>query len=155
MSPNVSPNPGAPTAPRMCFINLPVTDLARARAFYEAIGFTNEPRFTDGTAAAMVWSETIHVMLLTREKWATFTTRPIPPAGHSEVMVCLSCTDRGEVDRMAAAAAPAGGTTDPNPSQDHGVMYGRSLADPDGHVWEVMWMDPAFAAGETSPATAA
>ena len=139
------------TTPRMLFVNLPVSDLPRARAFYDALGFTNEPRFSDDTAAAMVWSDTIHVMLLTHAKWASFTTRPIAPTGSSEVMLCLSCADRDEVNRMADAAAPSGGTSDVNPAQDHGFMFGRSLADPDGHVWEVMWMDPAVAAGEAIP----
>ena len=142
-----------PSPPRMIFVNLPVSDLDRARAFYAALGFVNEPRFTDATAAGMTWSDTIHVMLLTRAKWESFTDRPIPPATHSEVMICLSCTSREEVDRIAGAAAPAGGVTDVNPSQDHGFMFGRSLADPDGHVWEVMWMDPAVASGESIPQT--
>jgi len=134
--------------PRMIFVNLPVTDLPRAMAFYSALGFVNEPRFTDKTAAAMQWSDTILVMLLTRPKWASFTDRPIPDAGSSEVMLCVSCDSREEVDRMTDGAAAHGGTADVNPSQDHGFMYGRSFADPDGHVWEPMWMDPAVASGE-------
>jgi predicted lactoylglutathione lyase len=133
--------------PRMIFVNLPVRDLPAACAFYAALGFTNEPRFTDETAAAMVWSETIVVMLLTHAKWATFTDKPLPPADSCGVMLCLSCTDRAEVDRLADAAGPAGGTSDANPPEDHGFMFSRSLADPDGHVWEVMWMDPAVANG--------
>lgn len=132
---------------RMIFVNLPVRDLPTARAFYEALGFTNEPRFTDDTAAAMVWSETIVVMLLTHAKWATFTSKPLPQDGSCGVMLCLSCVDRGEVDRLAGAAGPAGGITDANAPEDHGFMFSRSLADPDGHVWEVMWMDPAVAEG--------
>ncbi|MFC3174767.1 VOC family protein [Novosphingobium bradum] len=143
---------GPPMIPRMIFINLPVTDLALARRFYDALGFVNVPRFTDETAAAMRWSETIMVMLLTHAKWASFTSRPIPGAGSSEVMLCLSCTGRDEVDRLAQAAAAHGGAADTNPPQDHGFMYGRSFTDPDGHVWEVMWMDPAVAMADEPPA---
>lgn len=139
---------------RMIFVNLPVADLPRAMAFYTALGFANEPRFTDETAAAMQWSEAIAVMLLTHDKWRTFTTRPIPDPGTSEVMNCLSCDSRDEVNRLTEAAGRAGGTADVNPAQDHGFMMGRSFADPDGHVWELMWMDPAIAAGEV-PAAAA
>jgi uncharacterized protein len=129
--------------PRMCFINLPVADLSRSMAFYEALGFANNPHFTDETAACMVWSETIFVMALTHDKWRTFTTRPIPPSDASEVMNCLSCDSREEVNELADKAGNNGGTADINPSQDHGFMMSRSFADPDGHVWEVMWMDPA------------
>ena len=75
---------------RMIFVNLPVTDLPRSVAFYTALGFVNEPRFSDETAAAMRWSETIAVMLLTHDKWRTFTTRPIPPSDSSEVALCVS-----------------------------------------------------------------
>jgi uncharacterized protein len=128
---------------RMIFVNLPVTDLARARSFYEALGFTNNPQFSDDTAACMVWSETINVMLLTHAKWRSFTSRPIPPATASEVMLAISCDSRDAVDRMNGAAAANGGTADINPKQDLGFMYNRNLADPDGHVWEAMWMDPA------------
>jgi len=135
--------------PRMIFINLPVADLARAMAFYTALGFVNEPRFTDDTAAAMQWSDTIVVMLLTHAKWASFTDRPIPTPGASEVMLCINCESRDEVNRMNDTAAGNGGTADANPPQDHGFMFSRSFADPDGHVWEPMWMDPAVASGET------
>lgn len=128
---------------RMIFVNLPVTDLPRARAFYEAIGFTNNPQFTDETAACMVLSDTINVMLLTHDKWRSFTSRPIPPATSSEVMLAVSCDSRETVDAMNEAAAANGGTADINPVQDHGFMYNRNLADPDGHVWEAMWMDMA------------
>ena len=129
------------------FVNLPVADLKRSMAFYEALGFTNNPQFTDETAAGMVWSDTINVMLLTHDKWRTFTDRPIPPATSSEVMLALSCESREAVDRMSEAAAAAGGTADVNPAQDHGWMYGRDLADPDGHVWEPFWMDMDAATG--------
>lgn len=128
---------------RMIFVNLPVTDLAAAMAFYEALGFTNNPQFTDETAACMVWSETISVMLLTHDKWRTFTSRPIPPSTSSEVLLAISLDSRDAVDAMNEAAAAHGGTADINPKQDLGFMYNRNLADPDGHVWEAMWMDMA------------
>ena len=134
---------------RMIFVNLPVTDLPRARAFYEALGFTNNPQFTDETAAGMVLSDAIHVMLLTHGKWQGFTTRPICPPGSSEISLALTCEDRAEVDRLVEAGAATGGKADINPPEDHGFMYQRTILDPDGHVWEPFWMDPAFAAGET------
>ena len=133
---------------RMIFVNLPVADLAVAMNFYSALGFENNPQFTDETAACMVWSEAIHVMLLTHDKWRTFTDRPIPPSSSSEVMLALSFDSRDAVDAVNAAAAENGGTADINPVQDLGFMYNRNLADPDGHVWEMMWMDMA-AMGDT------
>jgi predicted lactoylglutathione lyase len=128
---------------RMIFVNLPVTDLNASMAFYQALGFENNPMFTDDTAACMVWSEAINVMLLTHAKWATFTKRPIPPSTSSEVMLAISCDDRSAVDAINEAAAANGGVADINPKQDLGFMYNRNLADPDGHVWEAMWMDPS------------
>lgn len=129
--------------PKMIFVNLPVTDLAASMAFYTALGFTNNPQFSDDTAACMVWSEEIYVMLLTREKWSTFTTRPIPPPTSSEVSLVLSLDNREAVDAMNTAAAANGGAGDINPVQDLGFMYARDMTDPDGHVWGAMWMDPA------------
>lgn len=126
---------------RMIFVNLPVSDLAKSQTFYEALGFTNNPQFSDEGSACMVVSETIHVMLLTHAKWKGFTDRPIPPATMSEVLLALSCDSREAVDAMNAAAAAHGGTADINPVQDLGFMYNRNLADPDGHVWEAMFMD--------------
>ncbi len=128
---------------RMIFVNLPVADLKASMAFYTALGFENNPQFTDETAACMVWSEAIHVMLLTHDKWRTFTARPIPPSSSSEVMLALSFDSRDAVDAVNKAAADNGGTADINPVQDLGFMYNRNLADPDGHVWEMMWMDMA------------
>lgn len=126
---------------KMIFVNLPVTDLPKAQAFYEALGFINNPQFSDDTSACMVVSETIHVMLITHGKWQTFTKRPIPPASSSEVMLALSCDSREAVDAMNEAALAHGGTADINPAQDLGFMYNRNLADPDGHVWEAVFMD--------------
>lgn len=134
--------------PRMIFVNLPVADLPKAKTFYEAIGFTNEPRFTDETAACMVLSEAIHVMLLTHAKWKTFTTRPIPSTESSEVSLAVSCDSKDEVNRLVEIAGAHGGIADVNPPEDHGFMLQRSFTDLDGHVWEPMWMDPAVASGD-------
>lgn len=128
---------------RMIFVNLPVTNLQQSMEFYKALGFENNPHFTDETAACMAWSDAINVMLLTHDKWRTFTNRPIPPASSSEVMLALTCDDREAVDAMNETASANGGTADINPVQDLGFMYNRNLADPDGHVWEAFWMDPA------------
>ncbi|MBO0750212.1 MAG: lactoylglutathione lyase [Porphyrobacter sp.] len=134
---------------KMIFVNLPVADLPKSKAFYEALGFVNEPRFTDDTAAAMQWSETIVVMLLTHAKWKTFTSKTIPNAKESaQVALAINLDDRGAVDAMTGTAGANGGTADPNPPQDHGFMYQRSFEDPDGHSWEPLWMDPRVAAGE-------
>ncbi len=132
--------------PQMLFVNLPVTDLPRSQSFYEAVGFTNNPQFSDETASGMVLSDAIHVMLLTHDKWRQFTDRTIPNAHESaQVMLCLSRDSREAVDAIVADAKAAGGLPDPTPIQEYDFMYGRSFADPDGHIWEVMWMDMAAA----------
>jgi predicted lactoylglutathione lyase len=131
----------------MIFVNLPVSDLAKSKAFYEAIGFTNNPQFSDEMSACMVLTETISVMIMTYDKWRGFTDRPIPPSTSSEVMLALSCGSREEVDAMNDAAAAHGGTADINPRQDLGFLYNRNLADPDGHIWEAMFMDMAALQG--------
>ena len=137
---------------KMIFVNLPVTDLPASKRFYEALGFVNEPRFTDETAAAMQWSETIVVMLLTHEKWKSFTTKAIPDAHESaQVALCVNLDSREEVDAITEAAGKAGGAADISPAQDYGFMYQRSFEDPDGHVWEPVWMDPKMASGEIAP----
>ena len=131
---------------KMIFVNLPVRDLAASRRFLEALGAVNEPKFTDETAACMTISETIHVMLLTHAKFAEFTPRPISDANAgTQVLLCLSADSRESVDTTVERAVAAGGTADPAPKQDYGVMYGRSVSDPDGHIWEIMWMDAAAA----------
>jgi predicted lactoylglutathione lyase len=132
---------------KQIFINLPVTDLKVSMAFYEALGFENNKQFTDDTAACMVWSEAIFVMLLTHEKWKTFTSRPIPPTTSSEVMLALSCESREAVDQLNDIASENGGTADINPKQDMGFMYNRNIADLDGHVWEMFWMNPEVLEG--------
>lgn len=129
--------------PKIIFVNLPVTDLKASMTFYKSIGFENNPHFTDDTAACMVWSEAINVMLHTHAKWRVFTNRVIPPSTSSEVMLALSCDSREAVDAMNEAAAANGGTADINPLQNLGFIYNRNLADPDGHVWEAVWMNPA------------
>jgi predicted lactoylglutathione lyase len=126
---------------RTIFISLPVSDLKASVAFYESIGFKNNPRFTDETAACMVWSESINFMLLTHAKMRRFTSRPMPPKGSTGVMLALTCNSREAVDAMSNAAAAHGGTPDINPIEDHGFMYTRDLADPDGHALGAMWMD--------------
>ena len=136
---------------RLIFVNLPVQDLTRATAFYAAIGATKNGQFSDETASCMVLSETIHAMLLTHNKFRQFTKKPIADARQStEVLICISADSRAAVDKMVEAGARAGGRADPADQQDHGFMYARSLEDPDGHIWEVMWMD--MAAAETAMA---
>ena len=128
--------------PKQIFINLPVRDLPKAKAFYEAIGAVNNPQFSDDTGACMVVSDTIFVMLLTHAKWAFFTKKPIADAHQaSEVMLALSADDRKAVDALVVAAGANGGKADVNPPQDHGFMYGRSFEDLDGHIWESFFMD--------------
>jgi len=128
---------------KMIFVSLPVTDLQASIAFYKALGFQQNPQFSDAASACMVWSEAIYAMLLTHAKWRTFTERPLPPAGTTAVMLSLAMESRDAVDSMNRAAAAHGGQADVNPVQDLGFMYSRDLADPDGHLWGAFWMDPA------------
>jgi predicted lactoylglutathione lyase len=117
--------------PKMIFVNLAVADVEKSAAFYEAVGFARDQRFSrPGSAAAMTWSDTIAFMLLSREHFANFTSKTIIDARSSV-----------EVDAIVEAAHAAGGKADPCPTQDHGFMYGRSFEDLDGHVIEPMWMD--------------
>jgi predicted lactoylglutathione lyase len=125
------------------FISLPIRDLAAATAFYKALGFQPNAAFSDETAACMAWSESIQVMLITHAKWRTFTQRPLPAAGTSGHMLSLAMDSREAVDAMQRAAAAHGGQADANPAEDHGYMYSRDLADPDGHLWGTVWMDSA------------
>jgi predicted lactoylglutathione lyase len=128
---------------KMIFVSLPVADLPASIAFYQALGFQHNLQFSDATAASMMWSETIHVMLLSHAKWRTFTDRPLPPPGTSALMLSLALDSRDAVDVMNLAAAAHGGRADVNPVQDLGFMYARDLADPDDHLWGAFWMDPA------------
>lgn len=141
--------------PKMIMINLPVKDLPASMSFYAALGFTNNPVFTNEKAAAMAWSDQIYVMLLTHDFWKTFTKKTIPDATESaQVMLALGMDSREEVDRLVDLAAANGGVADCNPKQDHGFMYGRDFEDLDGHVWGPYWMDPQVASGEKQVETA-
>jgi predicted lactoylglutathione lyase len=135
--------------PQQLFVNLPVRDLKKATAFYTALGAVVNPQFSDDTASCMVLSESIFVMLLTHEKWRSFTSKPIADARReSEVMLALSAGSRSAVDTITDAAGANGGKADVNPRQDYGFMYGRSFEDPDGHVWESVFVDMSrFAEG--------
>lgn len=140
---------------RQIFINLPVSNITTSAAFYAALGAARDERFCDGSTAMMRFTDTITVMLLEQERFASFTPKQIADARtHSEVLLCLSCADRAEVDKLVDIAAWAGGRADPGPSQDYGFMYGRSFEDPDGHIWEAVWMDveAAMAAREENEA---
>ncbi|MGN6268967.1 MAG: VOC family protein [Sphingomonas sp.] len=131
---------------KMIFVNLPVADVAKATAFYEAIGFTKNAQFSNEQASMMVWSDTISFMLLARPFYSTFTSKQIADAhAVSETLLCLSCDSREAVDAIVAKATAAGGRADPGPKQDMGFMYGRSFEDLDGHHFESMWMDVAAA----------
>lgn len=125
------------------FVNLPVKDLKKSMAFYEALGFTFNPQFTDDTAACMVVSEHNYAMLLTHAKWKTFTAKPIADTHKtSSVAIALALDGQEAVDDMVVKAVKAGGK-EPSPKQDHGFMVQRTFEDPDGHTWEPFWMDPA------------
>ena len=127
--------------PKLIFVNLPVTDLPRAKAFYEAVGAKNNPQFTDDTAACMVFSDTIHVMLLTHDKYKQFTSKPIADTHKtSAVLLAISEDSREGVDATLGKALKAG-AKEPRDKQDYGWMYYRAFDDLDGHTWEVMWMD--------------
>ncbi len=132
---------------RMIFINLPVRELERSIRFYEAIGGRKEPKFSNEAAAMIVFSDVIHVMLLTHDFYRTFTSKPIADAHQtSQVLLCLSADSREGVDALVEKADGSGGRSDPGPKQEMGgMMYGRSFEDPDGHHWEVMWMDASAA----------
>ena len=129
---------------KMLFLNLPVSDLSAAIAFQKALGATQDMRFSDERSAAMVHSDSIVVMLLTHERFSDFTGKAIVDA-RSQVqgLFALSVGSRDEVDTLVAAGVAAGGRADPGPVQDHGFMYGRSCEDPDGHIFELYWMDQA------------
>jgi predicted lactoylglutathione lyase len=143
--------------PKMIFVNLPVTDLNRSIAFYEAVGARKEPKFSNEAAAMMVLSETISVMLLSHDFYTTFTSKPIADAHQSsQVLLALSAASIADVDATVAKASAAGGVADPGPKQEMGgMMYGRSFEDPDGHHWEIMWMDSSFAEQGAHPAETA
>jgi predicted lactoylglutathione lyase len=124
------------------FVNLPVKDLNRSIEFFTKLGYKFNPQFTDETATCMIVSDDIFVMLLTEAKFKTFTPKAICDATKStEVLVCLSCESQGAVDDMVRKAVAAGGTTYTD-SKDYGFMYQHGFQDPDGHIWELIYMDP-------------
>jgi predicted lactoylglutathione lyase len=132
---------------RMIFVNLPVKDLDASKRFFSALGFTFNPQFTDDTAACMVIEENIFAMLLTEPKFQGFINGEISDASKTkEVLICLSCDSRAAVDDLLGRALSSGGQAW-KPNTDYGMMYGASFQDPDGHVWELMWMDPAAVQG--------
>ncbi|MCB9047316.1 MAG: VOC family protein [Chitinophagales bacterium] len=128
---------------RQIYVNLPVKDLDITMKFYSALGFSFNEQFTDEKAACMVVSDNIFVMLLREEFFKTFTKKEIADATkNTEAILAISAESREEVDIVLNKALAAGGTS-PMPSQDHGWMYGRGFTDPDGHMWEIIYMDPA------------
>ena len=128
--------------PKLIFITLPVADVGRATAFYQAIGAQKNELFSGATASCMVLSETIHAMLSTHDKVRQFTTKDIADARTAtSVLLCVSADSRDAVDDIVAKATAAGGRADPSPKDEFDFMYGRSLEDLDGHMWGVTWMD--------------
>lgn len=128
---------------RQIYVNLPVKDLKRSMEFFNELGFSFNPQFTDEKAACMVIDENIYVMLLTESFFQTFTQKKITDAGKStEVLVCISLESRGQVDEIVKRAVDAGAKSAMTP-QDHGFMYGHGFHDLDGHIWELIYMDPS------------
>ena len=129
------------------FVNLPVKDLDRSKAYFAKLGYTFNAQFTDETAACMVISENIYAMLITHARFADFTVKAIADSTKTtEVLVALSCESKDEVAKIADAAIAAG-ASEAKPPQDYGFMVVRSLNDLDGHIWEYLWMDPAHVQG--------
>jgi predicted lactoylglutathione lyase len=130
-------------ATKQIFVNLPVKNLEKTKTFFAALGYTFNAQFTDANAACMVvQKDSIHVMLLVEEFFKTFTTKSLTDTSKStEVLLCLSCESRAEVDELVAKAVAAGGTT-PSEPKDYGFMYGHGFQDIDGHLWELVYMDP-------------
>ena len=128
---------------KQIFVNLAVKDLDKSKAFFEALGYTFNPQFTNESGACMVIADgSIYAMLLTEPFFKTFVDKPLVQAKEAtEVLVCLSCESREEVDALVAKAVAAGGRA-PRPPQDHGFMYGHGFEDLDGHIWELVWMAP-------------
>jgi uncharacterized protein len=145
MSPGRARSPTGMTQSRKLFVNVTVSDLARAKAFFGAIGFTFNPRFCDDTALCMVVSEEAYFMLLVPSRFRDFARKPVSDAAQqTEALYCFSVGSRAEVDAVADKALASGGSPAADP-MDHGFMYARSFFDPDGHHWEVLWMDPEAA----------
>lgn len=126
---------------KQIFVNLAVDDLPKSKAFFEALGLSFDPRFTNEQGACLVIGENIHAMLLTRAFFKTFIDKDIAdPRQTTEVLTCLSCDTRAEVDTVVANAVKAGGKAHRQP-QDHGFMYARGFEDLDGHIWELAFME--------------
>jgi uncharacterized protein len=137
---------------KMIFVNLPVRDLAASTAFYVALGGEVNPQFSGEQSSSLMFSDAIGVMLLTHDHYRLFTQRPIgDPRRESQTLLALSVEGRDAVNATLTRAAAAGGRADPNPVQDHGFMFSRSVEDPDGYVWEIMWMDVAAHAATLEP----
>lgn len=129
------------------WVNLPIKDLNRSVGFFTKLGYTFNPKFTDENATCMIVGENIFVMLVVEKFFKTFTGKPICDATKStEVLMGLTCGSRAEVDEMVRKAVAAGGTS-PRKSQDHGFMYGHGYEDPDGHIWELFYMEPGATPG--------
>jgi predicted lactoylglutathione lyase len=125
------------------FVNLPVKDLKRSKKFFAELGYSFDPHFSDDTAAALKLDQDNTAMLLTHEKFKSFTNKPIPdPAATVGVLVALRFDNKAEVDAIMKKALASGGS-EPKPASDLGFMYQRTFADPDGHRWEPFWFDPA------------
>lgn len=134
------------TRPTMIFVNLPVKDVAASGTFFSKLGYEINPQFSDTDCTCVVISDTIVAMLLSERRFSDFTNRPVADATKvTEAIICLSAPSREAVDELADNALAAGGSTGQDPV-DEGYMYGRSFCDLDGHIWEVMWMDPAAVA---------
>ncbi len=127
---------------KQIFVNLAVADLPKSMTFFRQLGLDFDKRFTDQNAACLVLGENLYAMLLTRDYFKTFVNKPLcDPRQSTEVLVCLSCESRAEVDDLVSRAVAAGGSV-PREPQDYGFMYGHAFEDPDGHIWELMYMDP-------------
>jgi predicted lactoylglutathione lyase len=136
---------------RLLFLNLPVADLPASRKFFDGLGFGFDERFCDDQAACMVVSDQAYVMLLQRARFADFVTKPIADANEATALtVAISAESRDAVDEFTTAAVAAGATPAKDP-QDYGFMYQRSFHDLDGHLWEVLWMDPVAAENGPEP----
>lgn len=131
---------------KQIYINLAVDDMQKSQAFFKSLGFTFNPKFTNDQGACMVIGDNIYAMLLTKDFFQGFTDKPLVDAAQAnEVLIALSCESRAEVDGLIARALAAGATT-PRPPQDHGFMYAHAFEDLDGHIWELVYMEPEEAA---------
>ena len=143
---------------KMIFLNMPVADVEKSAKFYEALGFTRNEHFSNpGMCASMVWSDTITLMVLSHDFYRSFVPHKAvaDAASTSEMIICLSCDSRAEVDAFVEAAIAAGATADATPADDHGHMYGRNCEDLDGHILNAVWMDvDAFLASQQQAAMA-